>query len=138
MNNATKDAITSILNSNIFSWFYFCFSDCYHLTQTDFTRFKIDLNQNLINAVSKTTDSLMKSINDTSIYKLTNYKTKGMVEYQEFYPRYSKQIIDQIDCLLAQNYGFTHEELDFIINYDIKYRMGKELNSEKEDEANEG
>jgi hypothetical protein len=29
---------------------------------------------------------------------------------------------------LAQHYGFTHEELDFIINYDIKYRMGKELN----------
>jgi hypothetical protein len=24
-------------------------------------------------------------------------------------------------------YGFTEEELDFIINYDIEYRMGKEL-----------
>ena len=29
-----------------------------------------------------------------------------------------------VDQLLAQNYGFTEEELDFIINYDIKYRMG--------------
>ena len=26
--------------------------------------------------------------------------------------------------------GFTEEELDFIINYDIKYRMGDELNEE--------
>ena len=26
--------------------------------------------------------------------------------------------------LLAPYYGFTDEELDFIINYDIKYRMG--------------
>jgi len=25
---------------------------------------------------------------------------------------------------LAKHYGFTEEELDFIINYDIKYRMG--------------
>ena len=25
--------------------------------------------------------------------------------------------------------GFTDEELDFIINYDIKYRMGKELDT---------
>ena len=25
---------------------------------------------------------------------------------------------------LARHYGFTIEELDFIINYDIKYRMG--------------
>ena len=40
-----------------------------------------------------------------------------------------KPIIDEIDRLLTSHYGFTHEELDFIINYDIKYRMGKELNS---------
>ena len=31
--------------------------------------------------------------------------------------------------LLAKHYGFTEEELDFIINYDIKYRMGDELNA---------
>jgi len=29
--------------------------------------------------------------------------------------------------------GFIHGELDFIINYDIKYRMGKELNSGEEE-----
>jgi hypothetical protein len=28
--------------------------------------------------------------------------------------------------ILAQHYGFTDEELDFIINYDIKYRMGRD------------
>ncbi len=27
--------------------------------------------------------------------------------------------------VLACHYGFTDEELDFIINYDIKYRMGR-------------
>ena len=26
----------------------------------------------------------------------------------------------------AEHYGLTEEELDFIINYDIKYRMGRE------------
>jgi len=30
----------------------------------------------------------------------------------------------EIDKVLARHYGFTVEELDFIINYDIKYRMG--------------
>jgi len=35
----------------------------------------------------------------------------------------SKPIIDEIDCVLARHYGFTEEELDFIVNYDIKYRM---------------
>ena len=27
---------------------------------------------------------------------------------------------------MNEHYGFTDEELDFIINYDIKYRMGKD------------
>lgn len=38
-------------------------------------------------------------------------------------PKQSKPIIDKIDSALAHHYGFTDEELDFIINYDIKYRM---------------
>ena len=37
----------------------------------------------------------------------------------------------EIDKVLAKHYGFTDEELDFIINYDIKYRMGDELNNEE-------
>jgi hypothetical protein len=35
------------------------------------------------------------------------------------------------DCLLVQHYGFTDEELDFIINYDIKYRMGRDSGSDE-------
>lgn len=41
--------------------------------------------------------------------------------------------IDKIDKVLPEHYGFTEEELDFIINYDIKYRMGKELDGGEED-----
>ena len=32
------------------------------------------------------------------------------------------------DKFLAKHYGFTNEVHDFIINYDIKYHMGDELN----------
>ena len=35
---------------------------------------------------------------------------------------------EEIDELLAKHYGFTEEALDFIINYEIKYRMGDKLN----------
>ncbi len=53
------------------------------------------------------------------------YKGSGIVEYDEFNVKYSKPIIDEIDYMLARHYGFTEEELDFILNYDIKYRMGQ-------------
>ena len=53
------------------------------------------------------------------------------MEKQHFLIKKSKPIIDEIDKVLAKHYGFTEEELDFIINYDIKYRMGKELEGEE-------
>jgi hypothetical protein len=30
-----------------------------------------------------------------------------------------------VDCVLASHYGLTAEELDFVVNYDIKYRLGR-------------
>jgi hypothetical protein len=45
-------------------------------------------------------------------------------------PKLSKSIIDEIDRVLAKHYGFTDEELDFLLNYDIKYRMGPEETDE--------
>lgn len=31
---------------------------------------------------------------------------------------------------LAGHYGFTAEELDFILNYDIKFRLGRDTETE--------
>jgi len=52
------------------------------------------------------------------------------VTYYEYLPRLSKLIIDEIDRVLARHYGFTEEELDFIINYGIKYLMGEDTKEE--------
>lgn len=72
----------------------------------------------------------VKSLFDNAEYKdvETNH---GIITQVQFYIRKSKPIINEIDKVLAKHYGFTDEELDFIINYDIKYRMGDELNNEE-------
>jgi hypothetical protein len=78
---------------------------------------------------------LFKDYEKKKYTKSTHYKTTGNdVIYDEYYPKKSKLIIDEIDKLLKKHYGFTEEELDFIINYDIKYRMGDELNEDSENE----
>lgn len=48
-------------------------------------------------------------------------------------PKSSKPIIDEIDCILGAHYGFSQEETDFIVNYDIKYRMGQDEEDEGEE-----
>ena len=62
-----------------------------------------------------------------SVRRVYTYQTSGRVEYDEFYMKLSKSILNSIDCVLGNHYGFSEEELDYIINYDIKYRMGDEL-----------
>ncbi len=73
-------------------------------------------------------ERLMKDYRDNSYIR----ERQDGVSFQEFYPAKSKHIIDEIDRVLAKHYGFTEEELDFIINYDIKYRMGTDSDSEDE------
>jgi hypothetical protein len=41
-------------------------------------------------------------------------------------------ILIEIDRVLAHHYGSVAEELDFVINDDVKYRTGSELEEGKE------
>ena len=75
---------------------------------------------------------LMSSYEQHKIENTQFIKSKQQLSiFESFNPSISKSIIDEIDKVLAKHYGFTEEELDFIINYDIKYRMGDELNNEE-------
>ena len=78
-------------------------------------------------------DSLIKDIRRHSERKEIVTRDGHSIHYDQIDASRSKPIIDEIDCVLAKHYGFTDEELDFIINYDIKYRMGGAVETEEED-----
>ncbi len=82
--------------------------------------------------LSKISDILEYDLNKNKKLLITNSKTRGTIESYIFYKKKSKPIIDEIDTILAEHYNFTKEELDFIINYDIKYRISKELDEDRE------
>lgn len=81
-------------------------------------------------AIARAADNYEKDIVKNSSMLVREQKKTGKTETQSFTISLSKRYIDKIDELLAKHYGFTEEELDFIINYDIKYRMGDELDAE--------
>lgn len=122
-------SIGAILNSSFFFFWFVTMCNGRNLTSEDVSELPIgDLVESLKRNFANIFDMLMIDYkNNSSILKRKD------CELQEFRPSKSKPIIDQIDSLLAQHYGFTHAELDFIINYDIKYRMGKELEEGEED-----
>ena len=121
-----------ILNSSLFFIWWITNSDCYHLNNPEITNFRFNKDKGLFDIIGLA-DKLAKDMLSKSKRRIYNYATSGRVEYDEFYMKLSKPIIDEIDKVLAKHYGFTDEELDFIINYDIKYRMGDELNANNEE-----
>ena len=120
-------AVCCLLNSSLFYWWFIISSDCRHLNIREIVNFSFnpeEMDQTGMIQLSEIAEKLMADYRYHSNRKETSYKTTGKVVYDEFFPRHSKPIIDKIDRVLAEHYGFTDEELDFIINYDIKYRMG--------------
>ncbi len=74
----------------------------------------------------KLATELADDLQANSEYRNMSFKEVGALTIQCMLPTRSKPVIDEIDRVLAKHYGFTDEELDFIINYDIKYRMGQD------------
>ena len=129
-----NSSIGALLSSTLFYWNYIANTDCRNLTKTFIDRFHMKESIGYDSILAKSGEALFTNYESNKYTKTTTYKSTGRtVIYDEYYPKRSKEYIDEIDKVLAKHYGFTEEELDFIINYDIKYRMGDELYNEKGD-----
>ena len=130
VNENIRYSILSVLNSTLFYYYYMLTSDCRNLTASNICAFKFDCkNREILKSLNDLGKKLSKDVKTKSHIRRENLKNGGVREVEIFSDyKKSKFIIDEIDKILAKHYGFTEEELDFIINYDIKYRMGDELN----------
>ena len=63
---------------------------------------------------------------EASSYNIDNFK--------EYKIGYSKRIIDEIDDFIGPLYGLTREEIEFIKNYEIEFRMADYWTSEQMEE----
>ncbi len=130
-----RDIVIALLNSNLFFWFFTVFSDVRNVNRREIEHFPCSLDMikgSLAKDLSALKQQLMDDFQAHAKSLTNNYGKFGILTIQTFQPRLSKPIIDEIDRVLARHYGFTDEELDFIINYDIKYRMGQANEEEEE------
>src|SRR5579872_1690671 len=116
---------TCLVNSSLFYWYYSALSDCEHINDALIRGFRVPARWHNTDWAALS-DQLMLSLGQNAKRKKILTKQGHTIEYDEIKTLHSKPITDEIDRVLAAHYGFTAEELDFIINYDIKYRMGQE------------
>ena len=126
--NKAAQYVACVLNSSLFYWYYKMYGNCRDFSEREWRNFPCPQNEENLAALG---EKLAESYHKNKVVK-SRFYGQSQVFYEEYYPSESKAIIDEIDKALAEHYGFTEEELDFIINYDIKYRMGDKLSADEE------
>ncbi len=132
----TAKVIMALMNSSLFYIWFTTYADGFHLSHTLVKAFPISLS---LLTSQELYDLAIRLEADIQIHtRLSTHNTKDnpqtrqighQIDLEEYQMRFSKNILDEVDRVLAQYYSFTHEELDFIINYDIKYRISKRRKS---------
>ena len=100
--NYNRSVFVGVMNSSLFYWFYINFSDGHNFTKTVIGSMPFDYYESpeLLAKV----DALMDDLQRKKGRKICNYKSTGRVEYDEYYPKLSKAIVDSIDEELAHHY----------------------------------
>ncbi|MBK9748883.1 MAG: Eco57I restriction-modification methylase domain-containing protein [Chloroflexi bacterium] len=125
--------VGAVLNSSLFFFWFLTVGNGRNLTGDDVKDFFVGTpTPDVVKETGEIFDRLMVDYRNNSVIRVRKDQ-----EYQEFDQSASKPIIDEIDRVLARHYGFTEAELDFIINYDIKYRMGRDAESDGDEGVGE-
>ena len=116
--------LVAILSSNTFWWWYTITSNLRDLNPADIQNFPIPGAALISVDIKSLAKEYIKDLRRNSTMLVRNQKATGVTETQSFKIRSSKSVIDRIDIEFGKLLGLNDEDIDFIINYDIKYRMG--------------
>jgi len=121
------DVVLALLNSSIFYWWFVIMADGRDLLGQHITSFPIDID-NVDEAnkkkLSELTYKLMEDYNKNSNIKINIRKGGYAIKIREIIPKKSYEIIKMIDNLLFNMFKLSPDEINFIRNFDLKFRLG--------------
>lgn len=110
-----NDYAICLFNSTLFWLFWTIVSDCWHITSKELKHFKyLETNEDF---------SVLRKDLENKLENTKKYVGSKQTEF-EYKHKYCKDVIDKIDDKLAILYHLTDEELNYIKNFALKYRMG--------------
>lgn len=121
-----------VLSSSLFWWWYTISSNLRDLNPADIQSFPVPESVLDSASVKKASESYLKALSASSTMLVRKQKSTGRTETQSFKIQKCKSEIDAIDRLIGPLYGLSEDELDFILNYDLKYRLGSDGDTAEE------
>ncbi len=123
-----RDAIGCLLSSNLSFWFYQIYSNNLDWKSCEILSFVIpNLHQSAVEALNRLYIEYLKDIERNANVRVSSGTSSYNVDsFKEYKIGKSKSIIDKIDDYIGPLYGLTEEEISFIKNYEIEFRMSGE------------
>jgi hypothetical protein len=116
--------VLALLNSQLFYWYWIAFSNCMDVVTREVLEFPVFRLEDADPApFASAVDRLL------ALYRAnatTRARRGARIQTSEtnIDAARAREVIDAIDRQLARHYGFDDEELDFVLSYDLKYRLG--------------
>jgi len=117
--------VMAVMNSSLFYVWFATFADGFHLAHGLVKEFPLGEEVYASEELERLALRLEEDINVHARISTRNTK-KHLIELAEYKMSLSKGLLDEIDGVLARYYELSDEELEFVVNYDGKYRMGIE------------
>lgn len=120
-----SNVIAAILSSNLYFWLSQAYSNnldlnTYEVLMCPIPNMSEEVKDKLINIY----DEYQSDLEKNAQVKKANYN--NISEFKEYRARLSKNIIDKIDRTLQESYGFTNEECDYLVNFELNFRTDDE------------
>ncbi len=135
-NENIANSIGAILSSNLFFWYYQVFSDNLSIKLSDLLNFPIPKNKltsKIISNLEKIYQEYLIDIEKNAITHQTK-KYAHITSFKEYKIVLSKLLIDKIDDVIGVCYGFSEAEIEFIKNYELKFRLQLEEEKKEDDD----
>lgn len=122
------NAIGCVLSSSLAFWFYQIYSNNLDWKTYEIENFTIpQLSPDNVESLEKLYSRYLIDIEaNANIRSTSGESTYNVESFKEYKIVRSKAIIDEIDDYLCPLYGLTREEIDFIKNYELEFRLAGE------------
>lgn len=123
-----RDSIACALSSNLAFWFYQIYSNNldwkrYEIESFSFPKIDSDTKVKIEGVYKEYLEDVERNARVRQSSGRSRYKVESFKEYKI---GKSKSIIDRIDDLIGPLYGLTKEEIEFVKNYEIEFRLSDE------------
>ena len=129
-----RDIFVALFNSTLFFWYYTATTNAFDVSTYALLGFRFSYPEE--DAIFEGDTTILQALRSCTTRLMADYKENsrnGVRRDKEVYTVYaaqSKDIIDEIDTILAKHYHLTDQERDFILNYHSEFRKKADLEDE--------